>query len=137
MNKRYNIYVSYSKLIEYLFNLVVRDLRRIIFHSYDCDRSTLTTSQKYLCTCPLPVDRSSQLLFPSVITEEHHSRMDFAYLRKEIVVNIISCLCNTILIHALLHHAPLSHAQYQNSSKYVVPCFFCATYKTIEIHKNF
>jgi hypothetical protein len=37
----------------------------------------------------------------------------------------------------LLHHAAFSYAQSQNSSKYVVPCIFCETYITIEIHGHF
>jgi hypothetical protein len=36
----------------------------------------------------------------------------------------------------LLHHAPLSHDRTQNSSKFVVPLVFRATYTTIEIHEH-
>ena len=71
-----------------------------VLQVYEHDRSISTTCQKFLTTCPVPVDvRCSFVRFD--IVAEHHWTMDCASRIWGFVVNLISSLRSAFLMHAL------------------------------------
>lgn len=53
------------------------------------------------------------------------------------VVNFISSIYNVVLMHAPAPSCSPLSCQFQNSSKYVAHCMFCAKYSTIGIYGHF